>query len=415
MYLYQSATLRKMGRNAGYQPVDVSLVPLATLFAQYQSGHIELRNTALSPDPMYVDLTALRQASLPFYNLPFETWLSSLGNTLLPVLAQAPVYAVADALYADAYQARYIVGRSLPNDPYTVSGDLNAFTDAKLTKPSVPYDQLRNRVLATVNGFLHPTYGIDEYLMVKDAARSIQVAGDNHIGLWSFAHIGNLVQLPITEGMLSHLREGIPYKQSVVIRTGLNLTDKSVLVSIGGYAHINDRVVDILNASVGLIKINMEYLSLPRRVMELRNYIDISSLGLTHRDYKPAGIAVAELESNAFITKLLTLVQSFVVVIDAPILAVDRVTVASPGLPGYYEHGTEPLYPLVMPSGRFNEYWAHCEYGKYVLSVADTTYREYTYETTEWVENRTINERVPVGGYSTAIAQLLKVQSHTRT
>lgn len=399
MYSYVNSVLRASGKNQGFKEVDISLMLLGEVYKKYVDGYIVVNNPTLSPNPIYVNLALLKRSSVLFYNLAFETWLSAINNTILPTYTTPPVYTRKDILFADARQARY--------DIQVYNG-----TDASLYKENIDYDLMATGLLSTVNGFFHINHSIEETLIVKDAAKSMRMANSSHIGLVNFAALGVLSQHPITVDMIGSLASNIPLKQSVLLETGFDLNNKTVMVSIGGYLHVADRVIDVLNSDLGLIRLNMEYLSLARRYMEMKDNIDLSSLGLSTGYGKTHAVNVAELESDSTITAILLLSQSFICILDAPIVTVESITTAIPHTALHHEFPVEPKYPLLSPSGRVIEYWSSNQRGRWILSTSPVVYRNFNYETTEWGINRAITNTADTEPVNLVSGRLMRISSH---
>lgn len=408
MYSYLYAKLRKKGKNQSWETVNVSLVQMSILFNTYLDGYIALSNPTLSPTPIYVNFSLLKQANVPFYNLAFETWLATINDTVLPSYVNEPIYSRKGVLFSDAVQARFHVSACKVNDPYSTTG--NQLTELSLHKDFIDYQLLKTSVLTSVNGLLHLNYGVDEHLIIKNGNLVKRGERALTVGMISFANIGTIEQIPITTPMLKSLSGSIPFRQAVLLDTGINLTGKSVMISIGGYLHAQDKIIDIVNSEEGLIRLNMEYLSLARRVFELGDSIDTTPLGLSISPNKTGCLAVAEIESDLFISRLLTLVQSFLIIVNNPYLTVRKVAVNKSHTFGIYEYGAEPLFPLVTPTGAINEYWLSNQQGVWVMSVKDNLYNDYSYETTEWKEDRVIKRHILPSGCSYAKASLLKIE-----
>lgn len=415
MYTFVTAILKKYGKNQTWAVENVSLLTLRQLFDTFIDGHLELSNPAISSNPLYVDLKSLKESNTVFYNLPLDTWLASLNDTPLPFLSQEPVYITKSAYYADAWQARYDIQRCVANNPNIITG--NNLTDVRLSKEGVDYSLLKTRVLTSVNGLFHLNYGIDDYLLIKDAGKSLlcNKTDENKIGLLSFAHVCAIEQIPITVNMLTPIALNIPYKQAVVIKTGRDLTNKSIMISIGGYLHCADKIIDVISAAEGAIRLNMEYLSFARRVFEMRHYMDISDLQLTQSIHKPNALVIDDLNTNTFIQRLLTLSQSFLIIVDTPVLTRELIAVKNPEIPRFYEYGKEPLYPLITPTGRINDYWLSKQGEHYVLSVTDNFYRRYSYESTDWEQGNVVSEQSVPDELIYANGNLLKLSAHWRT
>jgi hypothetical protein len=183
------------------------------------------------------------------------------------------------------------------------------------------------------------------------------------------------------------------------------------MVSIGGYLHANDRIIDVVNKEEGLVRLNMEYLSLDRRIFEMEDYLGCNTLGLTRSEIRENTILVDEIESNGFITKLLTLTQSFIIIVDNPNVTIEKKLINKTRMFGTYEYGAEPVFPLVSHSGRFMEYWRCNQNGVWVLSVDNNLEKAYSYETAEWNQAKAIKRHILATGTNYAGAALLKIAS----
>lgn len=414
MYTFTNAVLKRYGKNQTWQAVNASLLTLKQLVNGYVDGHLVLSNPTISANPLYVDLRELKSAVVPFLDIDVDFWLASLNDTLLPFLSAAPTYISQSARYADAWQAQYTIQACRPNLPRVITG--GALDDVGITKPNIDVTALHNRVLTSVNGLFHLNYGVDEFLVIKDGGRSLRATQqpENKIGLLSFAHICDIVQLPISLNMLQPLGPTIPYKQAVLINTGLNLLNQSVMISIGGYLHCADSIIDVLSATEGIIKINMEYMSLARRLFEMSRYMDLDSLQITRSPLKPGALVISEFNSNQFIERLLCMSQSFLVIVDTPTLTRKTIAVKNPELPGFYEYGQEPIYPLLTPTGRINDYWLSKQGSVYVMAVTNNFYQRFSYESTDWEQHRVVNERGTPDELLYANGQLLELTSTIR-
>lgn len=415
MYTFSSAILKRYGKNQTWEAVNISLLTLKQLVNDYTDGHLVLANPTISASPLYVDLRELKAAAVLFLDATIDFWLATLNDTPLPFLATAPTYTTYTARYADAWQAQYSIQACRPNLPRVTIGA--GLDDVCITKDNNDVTALHNGVLTSVNGFFHLNYGIDEYLVIKDGGRSLRATREpeNKIGLLSFAHICDIVQVPITANMLHQLGPTIPYSQSVLINTGRNLTNKSVMVVIGGYLHCADAIIDVLSATDGIVKINMEYMSLARRLFEMMRYMDLSSLPITRSPTKPNALVIREFNSNQFIERLMCMSQSFLVIVDTPTLTRRIIAVRNPELPGFYEYGREPVYPLLSPTGRINDYWLSRQGDVYVMSVVNNLYQRFSYETTDWEQHRIVNEHALPDELIYANGQLLELTCTIRS
>ena len=389
MYLFVSAKLRQRGKNTVWELQDAPgflAKTLLTIFTDYLDGYLTLTNATIGPDPLYVDLNALRSLNTRLYNHDFSTWLGIVNADakVLPLLSAEPVYTTTTCLSADAWQARYRINRAFPGDPLdTIGRPRSALRDLLLQKPNINYEELHDFALTTVNGFLHPNLPHNDGLVVRDGAASADVCLSNHVGLIGFVGVGRTTEYPITLGMISRPSTRINYRQTAYVKLGVDLTQKSVMVSLGGYLHINDDVYDIINYEEGIIKLNLEQIDLTARVFESRRYLNLDHLALTTSSAHAGALLVSELGSDEFVLRYLTMVQSFIIVVDSPCIHTTTKPLGKiPVIPNRYEVPYEPLWPMRGNTGRLLEYWARQEYEFWTMAVSDGHYREYLYQTT---------------------------------
>lgn len=411
MYTLVSAYLRAYGRNETWQTVDISGMALKDIFDTYFDGHISL---LYDGDYIYLLLQDIKESQKNLPVLPsmnFSTWLSYLGSKTFVTLFDIPTYTTKDVAYSSADQAHFTIHKVSANDPEDTTGSSGPLTTLRLTKEDIDYDLLHTHVLTSVNGFYHINTPYETGLLIPGGGRSHDISQKAEVGLLSFAGIGSLQQIPITDEMITRPSSSVLYTRSVYIELGIDITNKSVMLSLGGYLHINDRSYDIISLNPGVIRINMDKINLVDRVFEMQKYIDVSDFKLSRSIQRPNTISVPELEGETQALRFVKMSQSFVVVVDAVNLHVDMLQVTSTKLPGVYEHMGEPRYPLQSNTKRQMEYFRKNEWGFWTMTVDNNISFNPLYRTTEWKE-RAIASNVPdEKGFSYAPAFLAKITS----
>lgn len=379
MYIFQNAVLRQRGKNETWKEVNVSGLQMSLLFSRYFDGHIELTNSAVGPGSFFVDLNALRRVDYSFYNLILQDWLGTLGTNLLPHLAQEPTYTTKSVLYSDGFQGNFKVRKE----------DLNLVVG----KDNVDIDHLQHYTLTTVNGFLHRTSPLgEEELLVHGGGNTSKYLPTNHLGMMSFVDIGQIQQISITPSMVKRTQDRFPLLKGCTINLNTNLENKSVMISVGGYLHVEDSLLDVVSVSEGLIRVNLERVDWIKRFFEMRRFLNVDSLNISTSPTKPGSVVVNEFSTDDFVLALLQLPQTFVIIVDTPMLHYRVKPVSNQGLPGVYELPTEPLYPMKNVTGRFIDYWYRNEYGRWVMDTDVLLLKEYVYETTPWQMDRIVSE-----------------------
>lgn len=412
MYQYTRAFLRARGRNKKWENVNISNVLLSDLFRNYLDGYITLTNASLGPGEYHVDFVTLKQFHFPFVNVTFETWLGTIGLPVLPATQTEPTYITKHIVYADAIQAGYHVRACKPD---IVSPDdefelyienqeerlpLEERTDLALSKAGVDFVTLRDRALVSVNGFYHRTIPRMGELQVIDGSRSLQLSQKHLIGITSFDAIGDVQQIAISANMIVHGHPQrpstfYPQEYGTYLHTGVDMRNKSVGIVLGGILHIEDESYQVINREEGIIKVNIGRVNLPQWAFETEGFMDISPLGLTTSEVRRGSVNIEEMYSNDTIDRFLQLSQSFVVVVDAPLLYRRYNVIGRVPLPGQYESDSEPVFPLKTRYGRLLTYWTRHTERNWLLETESDQGYEYLMNSTAirtaGVVNNTVN------------------------
>lgn len=187
-----------------------------------------------------------------------------------------------------------------------------------------------------------------------------------------------------------------------IVKTGNNITAirlNNAPILTGSYEltfynNISQKsIVDVVSDST--IVINWYKLNYAHRYFEQRRYMDMSSLGLSTSVNNPSQVSVEEFYSNETIKRYLELSQSFIIVLDStdPLdFFIDYKMLESSKLPGTYYNHEEPNYPMQIGLGRLGNYWKTFDDQKWVLSVEESYYYYYGFETTQYLIETSIDE-----------------------
>lgn len=373
---------------------------------------------------VYLNLVTLKMASVkkgPF--LSFANWLASLtntntGNTIpLPTVTQVPTYTSTQVLYSDAFKAQYDVQRVHPTAPPANPYPIGDKTDLLIGKVGIDPQDLYDNCLFTVNGLFHMSdlsiYGVK----IKNGGRTCDISGKNKVGILSFRDIGTIQQIPIDSGMLGRPSNLYFRKNNIWIKTGVDMTNKTALVVLGGYLHVLDNVYRVVNTEEGIIQINISQICLMHRHFESKEIIDLSSLGLPTASYNDDLAVVQGTLPNTYglyddrtIENMIDLSQSFVVLVDTPSLYTKNHLLAKTDINGIYISHTEARYPMRGKYGAFPEYWSRKEYDQWVLSIDDGLTPNYLFETIPWQNEVAVDNAVDSSmPYNFMIAHLFEI------
>jgi hypothetical protein len=401
MYRFVSSYLKPRGAAYTYQDIDISLKTIDYIQKEYIDGYIELSNPALS-DNIFITIQEFRELKLPHrLDQTFEYWLAYIKNRTINGTESRPNYETNIVRARNAAQASYkfnLCKRTLAPNANIAVGDMN---DVYLHKSGVNLKMLRERSLVTVNGYLHPHVPYYDGIAIVGGGSQHKLIGELMVGILSFATIGDIQMIPITKERISKYSDGVLYSDRVVIDTGRDLTNKSVIVSIAGYPLISSPLVNVVSDATGVIKLNMRGFDIVRHVNNSVGEINLESCGIVtpNEDLGMPPLSMNYLRSDIMMLQYLTLPQSFIAIIDAPTLTVDRFPVTSTGVPHRHISESEPNMPMMDSNGKLVEYWIDPQNGPFSVMTRPDYYKTYLYETTQQNEPDKHTRVLPVGGY----------------
>lgn len=353
MYILIDAVLRGRAPNSKYESVDVSNMSVPDVFKNYTDGFLILEHTDLI-SPIYVPIRELKSTPLPYGIFPFGQWLNMVGDYDLPNYTQVPSYRQEQVIFMDGLSTGFEIKRVVPvslNDSTTLP--LSTMTDLLVTLGGVSSRNLNDYLLCTINGILHYSYHNNKGMVVTGAGKTVDQLKNFSFGFLNFEKIGKINPVKINIPMIS----GDRYAGAVYINTGMDLSNKSVILSLAGVLHVNDKIYDVINPKEGIVQIKVAEMDLLDRIRVLQQVIDVRTpLGLTGTSEDPLALDRAQVYSNEVIEKILLLPQSFLVVVETTHLYGITTEVGQTPLPFLYEYHKEPTLPLRDTYGFLPEY-----------------------------------------------------------
>lgn len=401
MYRFVSSYLKPRGASYTYQDIDISLKTIEFIQNEYIDGYIELSNPALD-DNIFITIQEFRELKLPHrLDQTFEYWLAYIGNSTIVGTENRPNYGTNIVRSRNAAQSSYkydLCKRSLSPTANIAIGDMN---DLYVRKEDVDLTMLRNRSLTTVNGYLHPHVPYYDGIAIVGGGSQHKIIGNLNVGILSFVTVGDIQMIPITKERISKYTDGVLLSDKVVIDTGRDLTNKSIIVSIAGYPLISSPLVSVVSDVTGVIKINMRSFDVVRHVNNQIGQINLEACGIISpvENMGLPPLSMNYLRSDIMMLQYLTLPQSFIAVIDTPTLTVDRTPVTRSGVPHRCISENEPNLPIMDSNGLLPEYWVGPQNGPYSIMFPARYYETYLYETVPQNEPDSHTRVLPVNGY----------------
>lgn len=374
MYTAQKIVVMAHGVCKPWQEVPLEDYTVKSLYEHFRWIWVKLEDVAQQVGWLDMDLV---RAVAQNQSVLLQEWLVSLGAQALPTQTQPASFDYGRVHYNNAAHSGYGFEASTPT-----YGRGEHLSDAvkssiNLTRPGVDYHTFRNRVLTSVNGFLHmtDTDGVNGVL-VLNGHDTVLRSKMSEIGLYSFAGVAPLDLIPIAEDKIEPLGTS-PLSDQLLINCGQDISNKSVILSVMGYMFLADTHVFSKQSSQRLL-VDVSKLNLLDRYYEAKHYINTSSLALT--PYGNELVDTGEFFSDANIRKIFSLSQSFVCLVDAQLYtnyaALTKYTQAQ--LYSVTEHHN---LPLIAGQGRLLEYSYKREDGRWALFTPEHPYRRMMYRT----------------------------------
>lgn len=406
MYSLQSAIARPAKSQGRWRVISLGDMKLSDVFAQYERILATLTNPYLTT-PVCLDLAEIRGA-FGTSDLTFDAFLVQNGSKTLPTVKDTPSFKTKYARYMDAFRAGYKVQPVHPTAAPNSIIPESEKTWLHLTRPDTDYQLFYRSCLISVNGFIHATDASSEGIWVQDGMTSRNISRRNQIGLLSFNGVSKLSFVPIKPEMLYKLDENQKYCDRVHVDVGQDISNKGVMLVLGGYLHLLDPRVFYRISDTGFA-VNFSNLAFVERFFESKQFIDLSSLGV-EEGFHPNHVAVKQLLSDDVIAKYMTLSQSFFVLLDNPEIFVEQDVVKTAPMPGMYVSHTLPQYPLMSELGKMVNYWYSYEDGQYSVVTTDA-YRDNPVYRTVGARSATsiTNHRDPVRPVRNGDLRYLKI------
>lgn len=412
MYQYVKSFLKPVGVNQSYQDINVSLMTLGDIYKNFIDGYIELSNTAIDGN-VFLSVDDLKSCDLPKRdNLTFEYWLSYIGNRSLPTTDTRVEFTTKKISHRDALQAGYELMICSRDAHYDANLPQSEKKDLYLTKSTGAIGLLRTRSLVSVNGHLHPHRSYYRGICVLGGGESTPATGNFLCSITSFAAIGDVSFVPFTQSMIHRYAPATPYSQQAIIDTAVDLSDKTVMLSLGGVLVTSSKVIEVVNPENGIIKLNLSRFDIVDAIYQSVGKINLESLGILDENSLANNYRFprAMLLSDEVVLKYLQLVQTFLIVIDNPNVQITKEPVSRTGIAGKFEVKYNPTLPLVDDTGRIVEYWVDSQNdGWYILHTNSRWYKKRIIETKPVNEIVALNQSMAVNDYYETAPQFLNI------
>lgn len=222
------------------------------------------------------------------------------------------------------------------------------------------YSQFKQTSLISINGYLYQIMHYQDALRVLAALVGYRLYNNSQLGIWDFSELGEIEAYSIKESCTVLDSDIEDLKETIYFTTNLNLTNKVVLLVLGGRLIIEspDLFWRVDRQTLGLNITNVGY---PAILEEDHNYIDLSVMTVDWQDHS----LYTQLLTNRSILNYLNHPQTFLVLLSGNPLYESRIPIQ---LDQSLHLTYEPKYPLVNDNHRGLEYISNREENYWTVS-----------------------------------------------
>lgn len=370
MYNLVTAHVRSYDSQIGVVEVDVADKNLWELVATSAEVYLTLTSTYLE-GPRVLNLIDVRELIYSTDStLTVSEWLMAIGNVTLPVIKAKITCTSKRAKSMCAYVAGYTVhssnGRFYNDGGDTLDEDR---LHLALTKGDEDLLEMSSCVLASVNGFLHLTDSDKEAFYIRHGSETMQVGKSPKVNLHSFDKISTLNQIPLSRCTITP-RNGSRLANGITITTDVDLTGKTVWLSIGGYLMHLNRDYTVMNRKS--IALDWNKFNFKHKYLNARGKLNLNNVDLA-MDLTGGGTGILSelvLSQDAVIRAYLELPQSFIILLDNPDINTSIRRLEDTSLPGKYLIDDNPYVMYLHEDGSLPPVSVIDEHKIWVVSIS---------------------------------------------
>lgn len=392
MYVLTGARYRKNRRNGRWEAGDLTQVPVNRVRNDYGDVWLFITYPSLeAPRALRFD-TVMNWITQADAGKTIQQWLTDLGNRTLPFAPTLPTFTPTFVQYAQAWHAGYSFEPVVRGGTFNPVGSRYDKEDLMVTRPDLSSQEIATYGMFTVNGLFHMLDYNPQGAYILSGHRSMVIANDNQVGIYSFRAIGPLTYIPVTEAMVTGQNDTATLKDGIYVTVpeSYDLTNKTLLLVLGGYLQVLGRTYTRVGDRT--YKIELSNLMLLERYYDSVTRIDLSSLGLEHYDENSSLVEVDALWRDETLRAYMTLEQTFFVAVEAPTFFQELVPLDYAGQPGRYVDQTHRWLPVMGSYGRMLENHRMLEDGVSLVAGTDNWRHEYDFHHARWTRDPAVDD-----------------------
>ncbi|AGX01916.1 virion structural protein [Erwinia phage PhiEaH1] len=381
-----SAQVIAAGTSGGWQTANLADVPMFQSFKRYSAAIVRVYDTVADTNG-YLDL----------YSLPVVTRSSAMTLKAyleiavgLIVLTDSPVTRSTTPRVASYYAGAY--GYALKGFNNNFHPDTELLPDQKIDllvyhNDISDYRRLQANALFAVNGLFHKSDYTEDGIVLFDGGRTVTKGNDNRVTVLDFSSLGGVTLLPITNEMIRSTKDTIGLEDSLYIDLPETLEGKTLFVVIGGMLYPLNSSFDMVSST--RVRLTLKHYDLVEWFIDNYTLMDLSALPMTMDVNDPAKFVEGEFHTDAFVRAVLTMSQTFFVVIPTTGITVEKVRLGETDQPGLYRapNDADPDVPVMIGNGYVVAYNVSYQWGFNALAVPNNQMFNRIWKTTTKEDN----------------------------
>ncbi len=398
MFTYVKAVVEKDNSNGQWMEENLAYFDVTKLLSYYKEVYVQVYNRQTDLNYWFNLRDMDHELKTIATGITLSDWIIARGITSYPFVDSPPERTIGVLRCNDAYVAGWTINSVHPSGTDLARTNSSEYSDILMSHDDVTYSDVAKRMLVTINGYVHQTFEVPTGLLVKGGTKSVAISGENNVGVLSFNDIGDITLLSIPEDEIYTPHAGGALIHEAWMKLNITLGDRIPLLCIGGCLIWDLDIIETVG--IDILKININKIPLPEMYYQMRKHIDTSSAdGVLFRDpSSPDNLRLSDLHSDDFVRKLLTLEQSFIILVDVNNLHVEKSKLEYTGLPGRFYCNQIPVGPVQTSMSRMPEYRAFPEDRRMVIAIQDNFAYRPLHDTYEWqkevsVDNMNISSK----------------------
>lgn len=377
--MYSFVRSYAISRSIGSQwsEIDLSKSLLSSIYSVFSKAYVIIYDSLIEQE-VIVDIEFFKNRYSGM-NLNLEEVLDRHTGLPLVTTDELPNMNIKHAIYSIRNKAGYRYSFAKIGFQYPDEFNSKFLPDVKITRPGYDTDMklLNSHCLITVNGYVHDTDANSSECYVLGASKTIEISKDDRIGILSFLDVGELVKYKLSRDNIHPFRIDGDLKDKIIFKVDEDIEDDSFMLVLGGYLIFPQEGIFYRQGSDSFV-LDINKIPYLERILECREFIDISSLNLDMNINEDGNIEISNLYSNDVIKNYLCMDKSFLVRIKTDNLNIRKFAVKRVNTPGHFVLLEAPKYPMFVGYGRMVEYWYQKQGERYLVSVADSYFRNYS-------------------------------------